>query len=397
MVRSPRPGTRLRRQLVVGLAVLAVGAIAALPAAIAPASATDRDAAPPSAAVDHVPRAAEAAVGFLLDQQAPDGGFGESAPATPDAVSAIAQQAQSTGDWSAKEAVDAVTAAETDAGTTPLDALDATAEGDPSPEQAAVMITRAVVAMGLDPENFDPGGDGDPVDLVHIVAAGRRADGSYGTLRATAEVVLALVMAGKPVNEATLSLLQDSQQQNGGWSEGGEAGGTDVDPTTTGLVTEALVAAGVSAEGASPVTKALAFLARNQGADGAWPAERDGSSDPVATAWAMGAIRAAGYDPDVECWRSAEPLDGAYRAPSAALADSQSSNGAIGDTSDPVSSTALAVQGLLGRWLPTTRAPAVDCGGGDSAPTVPLSLIVLAVIGVVLIVGAVAIMRSGNR
>lgn len=397
MVRSPRPGPRLRRRLVAGVVALAVGAISALPAVADPAFATGRDAAPRSAAADDVPRAAEAAVAFLLDQQAPDGGFGESSPATPDAVSAIAQQAQTAADWSAKEAIDAVTAAGTDAGTTPLDALDAAAQGDPSPEQAAVMISRAVVAMGLDPENFDPGADGGPVDLVHIVAAARRADGSYGTLRATAEAVLALVMVGKPVNEATLTLLQDTQQQNGGWNADGAPDGNDVDPATTGLVTEALVAAGAAAEGATPVTRALTFLARNQGPDGAWPAERDGASDPTATAWSMGAIRAAGYDPDVECWRAAQPSEGAYRAPSAALAESQSPDGQIGATADPVSSTAVGAQGLLGRWLPTSRAPAVDCGGGGSTLPVPLSLIVLAVIAAVLIVGAVAIMRSGNR
>ncbi len=410
MVRSPRPGARLRRHrrgtrsttLAAALATLAVGAVAtfspALSGAAAGAGAEASERSARAAAGDDVSRAAEDAVGFLLDQQAADGGFGEAGLATPDAVSAIAQAAQGSDEWSAKEAVDAVSAAETGGGASPLEALDAAAQADPTPEAAAVMISRAVVAMGLDPENFDPGADGDPVDLVHTVAAGRRADGSYGSLRATAEAALALVLVGTPVNEATRSMLEDAQQQNGGWSAAGTADGNDVDPATTGLVTEALVAAGVAAEGSTAVTRALAFLARNQGSDGGWPAERGGPTDPTATAWAMGAIRAAGHDPDAACWRQSEPPDGEYQAPSATLIADQSADGRIaGDTPDPVSSTAVAVQGLLGRWLPTSRAPAVGCGGGDGAPAVPLSLIVLAVIGVVLIVGAVSIMRSGNR
>ena len=41
--------------------------------------------------------------------------------------------------------------------------------------------------------------------------------------------------------------------------------------------------------------------------------------------------------------------------------------------------TAIGVQGLLGRWLPTVRAETVDCGGNDDGGfPVPPSPIVLA-------------------
>ena len=163
------------------LAALAVGALALVPFPAAGAGGPD----------DGDP--AVGAVSFLNSQQAPDGGFGPG-PLTPNAVSAIAQQAQTTTTWSAKEAIDAVSAVETDDGATPLDALDALAEDNPSADLAAQMISRAVLAMGLDPENFDPAGDGTPVDLVREVAGARREDGSYGSLTATAEAVLALVL-----------------------------------------------------------------------------------------------------------------------------------------------------------------------------------------------------------
>ena len=84
---------------------------------------------------------------------------------------------------------------------------DALAEDRPGPEAAAQLISRAVVAMGLDPENFDPAADGSPVDLVRQVARGRHQDGSYGSVSATAEAVVALVMVGRAVSEETVAFL----------------------------------------------------------------------------------------------------------------------------------------------------------------------------------------------
>ncbi|MBL8775546.1 MAG: terpene cyclase/mutase family protein [Acidimicrobiales bacterium] len=360
------------------LAALAVGALALVPFPAAGAGGPD----------DGDP--AVGAVSFLNSQQAPDGGFGPG-PLTPNAVSAIAQQAQTTTTWSAKEAIDAVSAVETDDGATPLDALDALAEDDPSADLAAQMISRAVVAMGLDPENFDPAGDGTPVDLVREVAGARREDGSYGSLTATAEAVLALVLVDRPVNEATLTLLQEAQQGNGGWNGDGDPDGDFVDPATTGLVVEALVAAGVAAEGTTPVTDALAFLARTQDGSGGWPADRGGAVDPDATSWAMGALRAAGYSPAEGCWRPED--DGAYADPTTALVELQDPDGAITGGLDPVTSTALAVQAIEGRWLPVARAAAVDCTPPGSSLSVPPSLVVLVVVALVLVVGSVVIMR----
>ena len=332
-------------------------------------------------------------VTFLRSHQATDGGFGPGG-ATPNAVSAIAQQAQTTATWSAKDAIDAVSAVETEGGATPLDALDALAQDNPSADLAAQMISRAVVAMGLDAENFDPGGDGDPVDLVREVAGARNGDGSYGSLSATAEAVLALVLVGRPVNEATLTLLQDTQQGNGGWNGDGDPDGDFVDPATTGLVVEALVAAGVAAEGTTPVTNALAFLARTQDESGGWPAERGGDIDPDATAWAIGALRAAGFSPSEGCWRPDD--DEPYLDPTSSLVELQEADGAVTGGLDPVTSTALAVQALEGRWLPTSRAAAVDCSPEKSSLAVPPSLVVLVVFALVLLGGSVLIMRRSG-
>jgi len=381
------------------LTVIAVVGVMALGAG--PGSAAGRAETSPGAVDDLEIAAADAAVGYLLERQGADGGFGDESSATPDAISAIAQQAQTTGEWSTKEAIDAVSLAERSDGATPLDALDTLAQADPSPAAAAEIISRAVVAMGLDPENFDPGADGDPVDLVRIVAAGRLTDGSYGTASETAEAVLALVLVQKPVNEGTVEFLQDAQQRNGGWFRSGTPEDGAIDVSTTAVVVQALVAAGAPADGEGPVAKGLAFLARQQNDDGGWSSVRRGPSEPLPTASAMGAIRASGYDPAVRCWRDAygadDPDRADYRSPADALVDTQATDGSMGPSEDLTYSTAVGAQGLLGRWLPISRAETVDCGGGDDGGLpVPPSLIVIGVIALVLVVGAVRIIRTSS-
>lgn len=398
MVSHPRPGARIRRRAGTAVAVLLTLCIV-VALATAPAFAGSRQAADPPAEDDELATAVEDGIEFLLGRQEGDGGFGAASQATADAVSALAQQAQTGDEWSAREAIDAVSAVETEGGATPLDALDALAQDDPTPQLAARLISRAVVAMGLDPENFDPRGNGEPVDLVHIVAAARRDDGSYGTTLDTAEAVLALVQSAKPVNQATVELLQETQESNGGWLADETTGEGGFDVRTTGTVVQALVAAGAPVTGDVPAARAITFLARNQNDDGGWPLERDGDSQPEATAAAMGAIRAAGYDPVLECWRDAYGGDATttYESPATAIADSQASDGSLQPALDPAQTTSVGIQGMLGRWLPTSRAETVTCGGGDDGGfPIPPSLIVIGVIAVVLVAGAVRIMRTSN-
>lgn len=380
--RSPRP--------LVGTAAAALAFVALIAALLLPC--TEARA---TSSADQGDDPITDAVAFLLDQQRADGGFGPGA-LTPNTVSAIAEHAQTSDTWSAKEAIDAVSATETTDGTTPLDALDALAQDRPGPEAAAQLISRAVVAMGLDPENFDPAADGSPVDLVRQVARGRHQDGSYGSVSATAEAVVALVMVGRAVSEETVAFLEGAQQANGGWNGDGDPDGDLIDPATTGLVVEALVAVGVLADGSTPVTDALAFLARTQDDGGGWPAARGGDFDPDATAWGMGAIRASGHDPTDGCWRPGGGSQPGYVPPSDALVDAQDEDGAITGGLDPVASTSLGVQALVGRWLPTTRAPAVDCSPERSEFPVRPSIVVLAVIAMVLLVGSVSIMRRSE-
>lgn len=389
MARSPHPGERHRTiGRAVTLAAPALTSILVSGVLAAPALGT------PSATP---PEAASAAVDFLESQQGADGGFGPGV-LTPDSVAAIAQEAQTSGTWSAKEAVDAVAAVESDEGTTPLDALDALAS-DASPDLAAQLISRAVVPMGLDPENFDPAGDGEPVDLVREIAVGRRPDGSFGSLAATAEAVVALVMVGRPVNERTRTFLEEAQQGNGGWNADGDPAGEFVDPATTGLVIEALVAAGVAPTGDSSAGRGLTFLADTQKADGGWPVEARGRTDAIATSWAMGAVRSAGYDPTEGCWRDAAGgtvRDGPYPSPAEAIVGEQGDDGSIEGGLDPVASTAIGAQALLGNWLPTSRAAAVDCSPEGGGLGIPPSLVVLVVIALVMVIGAVTIMRRSS-
>ncbi|HEX7522193.1 MAG TPA: hypothetical protein VF441_09095, partial [Acidimicrobiia bacterium] len=75
---------------------------------------------------DNAPAAAKA-VAWLDTQQQADGGFEVSGFAgfeTPDAVLAIAEQAQAGATWSTSEALAAVQATTNATGKTPLDALD---------------------------------------------------------------------------------------------------------------------------------------------------------------------------------------------------------------------------------------------------------------------------------
>ena len=341
--------------------------------------------------------AAAAAVDFLERQQQADGGFGPGG-LTPDSVAAIAQQAQTSGTWSAKEAVDAVSAVESDEGTTPLDALDALAS-DATPDLAAQLISRAVAPMGLDPENFDPAGDGAPVDLVREVAVGRRQDGSFGSLAPTGAAVVALVLVGRPARDPPRAFLEAAQQENGGWNAGGDPAGDTVDPTTTGLVIQALVAAGVAPTGDTAAGRGLALLAETQKGDGGWPVEARGRTDAIATSWAMGAVRSAGYDPTEGCWRDAAGAPGdddPYPSPADAIVSEQGDDGSIEGGLDLVASTAVGAQALLGNWLPTSRAEAVDCTPEDGGLAVRPSLVVLVVIALVMVVGAVTIMRRSN-
>ncbi len=372
----PGRGPVLRAPVAVWVAAVAVLALVAGPLGVAPAAGE------PSPADRPV---VDAAVAWLSTQQQADGGFevaGFPGFETPDAVLALAEAAQTAPGWDDAAARTAV-AAVTTGGKDPLDALDVYASSGLDTGQAAKLVVLVAEPLGLDPRAFDPAADGGPVDLVALVEAGANPDGTYGSPAAftqTLQAALALYLAGGSVLPSTVAAVEARQQANGGWNFAGDASGTDVDPDTTGLAVQALVAGGAGS-GDPAVVAALGLLADGQRPDGSWASPFD-SGNPNSTAMAMLAIAAAGFDPDAPCWRDvARPstAGGAYASPSAYLRSIQAPDGHLVSPNDgfpPVNTfaTSQGVEGLSRGWLPVEVATAPACPGaplGSGGPAGP--------------------------
>src|SRR4051794_17279370 len=152
------------------------------------------------------------AIGWLVDQQQADGSFelaGFPGFETPDAVLAIAENAQADGSWSrteARAAVDAVT----NGGLSALDYLDDLVEGlvadHPGDTPADVAARGAQLAKiiatvvdpllftpGMSPTDFDPSDDSvDPVNMRPTVLAAE-GDGSFPTMTFTGRLYVLLI------------------------------------------------------------------------------------------------------------------------------------------------------------------------------------------------------------
>jgi hypothetical protein len=128
------------------------------------------------------------------------------------------------------------------------------------------------------------------------------------------------------------------------------------------------------------VTKALSYLAGRQGPTGAFSAF--GSDDPNATAVAMLAITAAGFDPSTACWRDTvlpAAAGSPYAAPNGWIRSQQQPDGRIASPNDGYGintfATSQSVQGLLRSWLPLARASgAPACVADPADPPAPVVL-----------------------
>jgi hypothetical protein len=242
---------------------------------------------------------------WLLEQQENDGGFelaNFSGFETPDAILAIAENAQQQAAWNPTQALNAVRAARTN-GNDPLHNIDDLVD-DTSPAinagTAAKIIVLVAKPLGLSVTNFNPDGD-TAKNLVNVVNAGAAGNGSYGAFNATLYAAIAKRLVDGAVPANTLALIRNGQEASGGWDFNGEPTGNDADVDTTALAIQALVAAGVSRTDAD-LRQGLNYLAHNQGANGAWQAF--GTPDPNSTSTAIFAITASGFDPSKPCWRN---------------------------------------------------------------------------------------------
>jgi len=324
------------------------------------------------------------AVGWLLTQQQPDGGFevaGFPGFETPDAVLAIAGHAQTGTTWSTAQALAAVQAVHQGgpAGKTPLDAIDAFAHTTINAGQAAKLVDLVAAPLGLAPTSFHPGsGATTPVNLLTTLdpagCAGNPAN--YGLFNATLYGALAKkLLCGAP-NAAVLATIRAAQRPDGGWNFlGDQSAGTDSDTDTTSLAVQALVAGG-AAWSDTAVQHALGFFAAQHQASGAW--QSFGADDPNSTAVASLAVTAAGFDVSSSCWRdTAVPADKgtAYADPITWLRGEQRADGRITSPNDSFGvntfATSQSVEGLLRTWLPIARATgAPTCATVSDTPPV---------------------------
>ena len=279
---------------------------------------------------------------------------------TMEVVLAIAEGAQTGSSWSTSEAMDAVAATENPQGQNPLDFLDLVAAAATTPGKAARYVVLVGAPLGQDTTAL-AATIGDP-----------NPDGSFATdlfFNDTLMAALAKKVLTGSVPASTVDYIKSKQQAAGGWAyDATEA--TDPDIDTTGLAVQALIAGGVPQDDPA-ITKALAWLAGQQNADGTWSFFGDVSAE--STSRAVLAVTAAGYDPDSRCWRDTvypagvgQPFVGADDA----LASLAHPDGSIAGPNvySPVYATGQAVQGLERSWLPVARATDVAC-----APVTPVT------------------------
>ncbi len=359
----------MRSRLVLSLLSCAgVAALATSPVVLLASAASGAPgAAGPSTAVAQ-------AISFIAAQQRSDGGFGSSEAGfpgfeTPDALLAIGAAAQTGSAWNAGEARSAVEAVRNN-GHSGLHYLDDWADGAFGAINAggAARIAVVAVALGLDPASFDPDHDG-AANLVSMVSAGEQPDGTWGVgaLNTTLTAVLALRAVGHSIDASTVAAIDAAQQANGAWNFAGDPKGTDIDPDTTGLAIEALIAAGVSPTDAA-VQRGVAFLAGSQATDGAWSDAFAHAENPNSTALGALGVIAAGYDPATRCWRDqlAPARAGlAYASPQHAILATQQSDGRFASPNDSFGintfATAQGVQAVVPGYQPVVRAAPQPC------------------------------------
>lgn len=302
--------------------------------------------------------AAAAATNWLDGQQQTDGSFevaGFAGFETPDAVLAIAENAQTTKKWNAATALAAAQAVKTK-GHSALHALDNLADSGIDAGQAAKIVVLDAKPLGLSPSAFNPDGDAKSVNLKAVIAAGAAPDGSYGAFNATLYAAIAWRLLTGSVPANTVAYIRAAQQVNGGWNFAGDPTGTDLDIDTTGLAIQALVAAKVASNDTN-LRAALALFAEQQQPNGAWQAF--GSDDPNSTSVATVAITASGFDPTQPCWRDivVPGLSGnPYVSPIVWVRAQQQPDGHIASPNDGFGvntfASSEAIQALRREWVP---------------------------------------------
>ena len=103
-----------------------------------------------------------------------------------------------------------------DGGPSVLEALSALARSTTSATDAALLVTRVALPLGLDPTSFDPANQGRPVDLVALLGrtdadrlGGGPGRGRHGPRGAP----------GDPAPEDQVTAILDARLEDGSWAE----------------------------------------------------------------------------------------------------------------------------------------------------------------------------------
>ncbi len=284
-----------------------------------------------------------AALEYLATQQNADGGFGsgfspESAiGSTADVVLAI-------------EAAGGDPATFDQDGNTPVTYL-ATNAGSAETAGDLAKLILATIAAGENPRQL--GGVDSVAKLEALASEDGRIGGEFDTFVAHTLSVLALASAQRPIAPASVSYIQEAQQESGAWAWDGTAE-TAADTNTTAFAIQALIAAGEAAD-SEAVAAGLAYYQGIQNDDGGWPYQNPSDfgtdTDANSTAVTIQAILAAGQDPTGAGW-----ISEGGNTPLAALEALQNESGAFAWQAampdDNLLATVQALPALAGAAFP---------------------------------------------
>jgi len=331
-------------------------------------------------------RSALAGVGWLRDQQQPDGGMGAPGLTVEAVLAATSMGGEgNASDWNAS-------------GRTLLDHLAAHADGysDESAAAAGKLVT-GIAAAGVGLDGFAG------LDLLDRLAGHRAPDppvaamssrSSTGGDRARAEAhtavtggygdftwnnswaILGGTWAGSDVRlelpQAAADLVA-GQSPSGGWGGTLPADSDDTDSTALAVQAIAAVAPALPAEskGAAEaaIGRGLQALADAQRPDGGWGFMADAPSNVNSTAYALQAIAAVGADPRTGEWLSPVGPSGATSDPVTFLLGTQQADGRFqaSESEHPLLATLQAVPALAGRPLADADRPGLAIARGRAA------------------------------
>jgi len=290
------------------------------------------------ATADLAGKGAEEALGYVKSRQNADGGFSE-----PDAASD-----PRTSCWAVLSG--------TAVGEDPLSWSNSGSTAEQYLESAAGSVSSLedieLMALTLAESGGDPT-DVSGKNLVSLVKAQMASSGKIGAdIYQHCWGIIAIVASGEDAPSAATEWLVEQQRVDGGWGESDQVVAKD-----TALALEALNGAGESS--GAKVDSALQVLHQKMEGDGGYRSTSQ-KSDAQTTSTVLGAIYAAGEDPESDSWsfHGNNPL-GFLNSLQASDGHYQYSKGI---ESQPVMTTAMALPSISGASFPLDSSNTLNSG-----------------------------------